>query len=317
MLAAVPVYPPAVIRASRPEDFADAHRVVRASFPAFVNTDAGFRHRQISMPPAARLRSWVAEEDGVLVGWGRSFFRYEESSGSAHASVAVAPSRRRRGVGSALLQHTLRHVEEAPRVFTLTTGDGHAFAERHGFARRQTLFVSAVDPRAVDAAELDATDVELRTLADLGPEEVFAVDAAAAVDVPADEPPDAMDFDQWVRDYWENPDFAWGSSFGAVVDGRTVAVSHLALDLEGHRAANAFTGTLREFRGRGLARLVKLAVLREAAALGVTSVVTDNDARNAAMLAVNARLGYRPYAEHGIYVLDRSGNGLRASAGST
>jgi hypothetical protein len=46
--------------------------------------------------------------------------------------------------------------------------------------------------------------------------------------------------------------------------------------------------------------------------------VTDNDERNAPMLAINRRLGYEPFA-----VRTRlrqgalSGNGLRASAGST
>jgi hypothetical protein len=30
--------------------------------------------------------------------------------------------------------------------------------------------------------------------------------------------------------------------------------------------------------------------------LGVTIAVTDNDETNAAMLAVNAKLGYRPFA---------------------
>jgi hypothetical protein len=35
------------------------------------------------------------------------------------------------------------------------------------------------------------------------------------------------------------------------------------------------------------------------------------------MLAVNERLGFRPHGAHYGYLLERSGNGLRASAGST
>ena len=53
--------------------------------------------------------------------------------------------------------------------------------------------------------------------------------------------------------------------------GAAVAISYPAVDLDGRLAANAFTGTLPEFRGRGLARLVKL--------------------------AVNTRLGYRPHSQ--------------------
>jgi hypothetical protein len=61
---------------------------------------------------------------------------------------------------------------------------------------------------------------------------------------------------------------------------------------------------------------VKLAVIRHLAERGVTLLATDNDERNAPMLAVNGRLGFRPHTAHYVYVRE-SGNGLRASAGST
>jgi GNAT superfamily N-acetyltransferase len=306
-----------VIREAGPDDYAAAFAVTRAAFPEFVTTEAGFRHRHESMPPEARLRAWVAVEDGTIVGWSRAHFRWEESGGSAHASAAVLPDRRRRGIGSALLEQALAHVGEAPRVFAKAGGGGAAFAERHGFRRTQTLRISAVDPREVDVSELERADVDLRTLAEVGPEEVFAVDAVTVLDVPADEQPDQLELGQWLRSYWESPDFDWDASYGAVVGGRTVAVSYAAVDLPGQRAVTAFTGTLPEHRGRGLARLVKLAVLRRLLELGVTLCLTDNDERNAPMLAVNTRLGFRPHAVHYTYLLERSGKGARASAGST
>jgi RimJ/RimL family protein N-acetyltransferase len=55
-----------------------------------------------------------------------------------------------------------------------------------------------------------------------------------------------------------------------------------------------FTGTLREYRGRGLALAVKLATTRWAAEHGITQISTDNDETNAPMLAINRRLGYKP-----------------------
>jgi ribosomal protein S18 acetylase RimI-like enzyme len=306
-----------VIREAGPHDYAAAFAVTRAAFPEFVTTEAGFRHRHESMPPEARLRAWIAEEDGAVVGWSRAHYRWEESGGSAHASAAVLPERRRRGIGSALLEPALAHVGEAPRVFAKAGSAGAAFAERHGFRRMQTVRISAVDPRDVDVSDLDRTDVEVRTLAELGPEEVFAVGAVAVLDVPAEEQPNQLELEQWVRSYWESPDFDWDASYGAVVGGRTVAVSYSAVDLPGQRAVTAFTGTLPEYRGRGLARLVKLAVLRRLVERGVTLCLTDNHERNAPMLAVNTRLGFRPYAEHYTYLLDRSGKGARASAGRT
>jgi RimJ/RimL family protein N-acetyltransferase len=55
-----------------------------------------------------------------------------------------------------------------------------------------------------------------------------------------------------------------------------------------------FTGTLRAYRGRGLALAVKLASIAWAREHGVTSMQTNNDETNAPMLAINRRLGYRP-----------------------
>ena len=139
----------------------------------------------------------------------------------------------------------------------------------------------------------------------------------SVLDVPADESPDQVEYDQWVERYWKSPDFDLGASYAACVDGRAVAVTYTAADYPGGRAANAFTGVLPEYRGRGLARLVKLAAIRHLTEHDVTLLVTDNDERNAPMLAVNERLGFQPMASHHTYRLDLSGNGLRASAGST
>ncbi len=48
-----------------------------------------------------------------------------------------------------------------------------------------------------------------------------------------------------------------------------------------------------DYRGRGLARAVKLQSLAQAIELGVPVVCTDNDSQNAPMLHINERLGYR------------------------
>jgi GNAT superfamily N-acetyltransferase len=229
----------------------------------------------------------------------------------------VLPTWRRRGIGSALYERALEHVANAPRAFAFTGEDGRAFAERHGYRLTQTSRISGLDPRAVDTSELDRTPVELRTLEAVGPEATFAVDSVAVLDIPFDEPLDNVTYEQWRRSYWESPDFDFASSYAACVDHRPVAVSYVAVDLPGARAVNAFTGTLPEYRGRGLARTVKLAVIRRLSELGVSSLLTDNHDENAPMLAVNERLGFRPQGAHYSYLLERSGNGLRASAGST
>ena len=84
-----------------------------------------------------------------------------------------------------------------------------------------------------------------------------------------------------------------------------IAIAYVILDPESRRAFSAYAGTLRAYRGRGLARLAKLGVMRRLAELEVTLALTENDETNAPMLAINQRLGYRPIESRYAYVLDR------------
>jgi RimJ/RimL family protein N-acetyltransferase len=73
-----------------------------------------------------------------------------------------------------------------------------------------------------------------------------------------------------------------------------VSFAWLELDREGGRGHHELTGTLRAYRGRGLATLAKVAAVRWCAANGIRELLTANDVDNAPMLAINERLGYRP-----------------------
>ena len=71
-----------------------------------------------------------------------------------------------------------------------------------------------------------------------------------------------------------------------------VALSFLSYPpVRGH-VWTAYTCCSRAYRGRGIARAVKLQTLAQAVELGVTHVRTDNDFENAPMLHINEKLGY-------------------------
>jgi RimJ/RimL family protein N-acetyltransferase len=54
------------------------------------------------------------------------------------------------------------------------------------------------------------------------------------------------------------------------------------------------TAVARDWRGRGVAGALKRATIRWAIEHGLEALDTGNDPDNAAMRAVNARLGFRP-----------------------
>src|SRR4051812_48589827 len=227
-----------MIREATRADDAGAFAVTRSADPDFVTTEAGFSHRQATLPPEARARAWVAEEDGRIVAWCRAFHRYEESGGSGQLNVSVTPEWRRHGVGTALLEGALAHLAEAPRVFTFADEAGRCFAASRGFELTQTMRVSAVDPRTVDAGELGTTAVELRPLAEVGPEETFAVDSVAVMDVPADESPDRVEYEQWLEQHRRNPHLGLPATYPARADGRGGAVTDHPGPHPGARRAN-------------------------------------------------------------------------------
>jgi GNAT superfamily N-acetyltransferase len=270
--------------------------LVRASSPSAVISPASWRHRVATIPERARVKGWVVEEDGAVVGYAyalRNFFT--EGSTTGWVSIDVRASHRGRGLGTqlyGLVDEHARGLGATSQQVTFYEGDaGVSFARAHGFHEVRAEIDSAVDPRAV--SEPPSVVVDLRRVRDVDPALVYRVDIEATRDLPATEPMDHMPYEEWKQHVLDHPLFTPEGSFVAIVDGIAAAVSLLLVDDVG-RATSMFTGTLRDYRGRGLARAVKIASIGWAAANGVTQLVTTNDERNAPMLAVNRRLGYEP-----------------------
>ena len=293
------------IREGDVDDIAAAVPLLNAVDRTRVSTVAGARHRLLNAPPEARRNWWAARDGETLVGWGTAGVDYETTARSGYLSAAVLESHRRRGIGTALLERALAHLVDSTRIQASATEAGRGFPERYGFRQTHTRRVSGVDPRTVETDELDTVEARIASLREVGPEQIFVVDAESVLDEPGDDPIDAVEYEQWVRDYWEHPDLDLELSRAAVVNGQAVAVAYVMVDVESRRALNAYTGSLRAYRGRGFARLAKLGVMRQLAELGIELLLTENDETNAPMLAINNRLGYTPIESRYTYILDR------------
>ncbi|WP_198536841.1 GNAT family N-acetyltransferase, partial [Streptomyces wadayamensis] len=123
------------------------------------------------------------------------------------------------------------------------------------------------------------------------PRPVFELDAAVTADEPSDVGAELDDYAEWLESTWGHPCQSRELATLALVDGRPVAFSAVVTDGVS-RMSSAMTGTLREYRGRGLASLAKTATLHKARAAGLREAFTGNDAENAPMLAVNRKFGY-------------------------
>jgi RimJ/RimL family protein N-acetyltransferase len=114
-----------------------------------------------------------------------------------------------------------------------------------------------------------------------------------------------MTYETWRRLIWDFPDCDQELSIVVRAGGAVVGTTFLFSDREAGRAANAGTGVIREFRGRGLGLLMNQHSLAWAAGAGITRVITQNDDTNGPMLAINARLGYGRYSVGHAWVLER------------
>jgi GNAT superfamily N-acetyltransferase len=304
-----------VIRELHDEDIPAVAGLMRDVHRDFVNTEAGLRYNLAADLPASRRRFWVAEEGGEIVGRARAALEtFSSVRDAGRISVSVRRDRRRGGLGARLYAPAEEHlVREGARRLIATADDpaGRPFLEARGFRRTHTDVISAVEPAAVDLQELPRLEAEKASeglrLASLAavrsrPRDVYELHAATVADVPSDVPYDDIGYDDWLRSEWSHPDITDEGSFVVLDGARPVSIAVLVVDPEGRLAMNSFTGTLPDYRGRGLARLVKVASIRWAAENGIERIVTANDETNAAMLAVNRRLGYRPVTEHHSYV---------------
>jgi GNAT superfamily N-acetyltransferase len=287
-------------------DAPEVVELIRETWPTTVVNVSALVHRVRTVPQRSLPRVFVAEVDERVVGWSQSrlenFFSNDTDTG--FIAVQVRADHRGNGIGARLYEQALEHADEIGAVRLLSmfyeNEAGVRFANARDFVEERGEQESVLDPRRV--RDEPPADVDLRPVADVDPHLVHAVDEAATRDMPASEELEAIPYEEWVAHVLDHPLFTADGSFVAMADGVAAAVSLLLADPATGRATNMFTGTLREYRGLGLARAAKLVSIRWAAANGVTSMVTTNDETNAPMLAINRRLGFVPSGRRVEYV---------------
>jgi len=285
-----------MVREGRREDFESATELLNRVWPYRVGSERSLRHAADTAPPTAHRRYWAAERGGQLAGWATAAIEYQSAERPGFLQVSVAPDSRKAGLGNALLERCEAHLAGlgVATLLSFSTPEepSRRLATARGFRHTGTTRISGVDPRTIEPASAPP-GVHLRPLASLEPRSVYELDAEAMRDVPGEVAMDDVSFEQWLEDYWRHPDTDLDASTAAVIEDRPVAFTHLRIG-PGSRAVTDMTGTLRDFRGRGLAQLAKRATLVNAAKRGVELVSTENDETNGPMLRVNQKLGYRP-----------------------
>lgn len=291
-----------IVRDFRPDDAAAVVRVRRATVPYAVTTEESMRFAVRGANPAAKYRMLVAEYDGEVVGTSHVALVYDsDEPGVARVNPHVHPDHTGKGVGSAILRTAEEHLAaEGATTFLTWVNDepaARAFAEHRGYSPLRTAHFQRLDLAGAalpEPVELPA-GYTLATAADFAdsPRPVFEADAEATSDEPSDISTDFDDYEDWLNHTWNHPCLDRGlSTVVLAADGGIAAFTTAHTD-GATTYLSAMTGTLRDHRGRGLAKAAKVDSLRRARTAGYTDAFTNNDSDNRPMLAVNTWFGYR------------------------
>jgi GNAT superfamily N-acetyltransferase len=303
-----------VIRELTRDDAAASARVQATVNPYQVVTPELVWHRASRRIERELRQTWVAELDGEIVGFAEAGFEWSiPTPGKGRFWMGVLPAWRNRGLGRELYATVEQYLRSrgAWRLRTWVDQDpsGARFLERRGFEPHRVDKVSELDlalplpePSVPDGFRL-APLVNVRDRID----DLFAICAAGEIDMPGDEPETNFRLEDWKQDDFAPAALSEEGSFVALAAERPVALALLAVDPARRLGYNRMTATLPEYRRRGLGLAVKLAGARWAAANGVERLLTENDATNVGMLAINERMGYRHVYDQVGWVLELGG----------
>jgi GNAT superfamily N-acetyltransferase len=292
-----------VIRPQEERDAAVATALRREADDADVATEASWLHRRRRIQPRHGFLGIAAEFDGDVVGIGQAGLNVETTTpGASWASVKVTAGQRRRGIGSALHDALLEHLRAIGAIevttFLRRTDEAERWANARGWKCLLVGPLIALDPRNVPEPDPPPGFACLSTGAFDRPEAIFELTRVAIVDEPNPVPADDLRYEDWLND-WEDPDVDRDASTVVVHGELPVTIAYVKI--AGARAQHVGTATLPDYRGRGLATAAKRHALRAAAAKGVTRITTSNAEENAAMRAINRKLGFEPIGEHAIF----------------
>jgi GNAT superfamily N-acetyltransferase len=263
-------------------------RRVRIAVTPYERTDSVEQLRQRATPERLML---LAYRDGELAGSGVGG-RGDTASG--FAIPRVLPEHRRHGVGTKLLYTLAEHVQTLglPDLGGAADDEGAvAFGRHFGFGEvgRQVEQVRAVAgdepwpalPEGITLISVaDRPELLARLYNELAPDAFEDMPTPRKVEITPEQ--------------WESEWITWPeATFAAFADGELVGMAGLLRDVDQpERAENALTTVRRDFRGRGIARVLKETTIAWASERGLREIYTWTQTGNENMRAVNERLGY-------------------------
>jgi mycothiol synthase len=300
---------PVLRPANFPADLEPMVAVLNAARPHHPRSVSELQHDLLNLEADLQPSFKVAELAGRIVGiteWQRNAGAYHPQRCSVE--LCVQPDAQGRGIGRLLWNALERELLQLAMLsVTVQVSEDHVwglrFASERGFKEIKRDFESRLNVQSFDSGLFAALEtalaergVALRTWRELDSAafrlELHEVFSVARLDVPRGVPATPISFSFFERNILEDAELLWDASFVALKAGHMVGFTGAYNGGAQGVSDQWLTAVIREARGQQIALALKVRQLEALRKLGFTAVRTDNDTRNAPMLAVNARLGF-------------------------
>ena len=254
-------------------------------------------------------QAWVVETKGKVIGTGLS----EHSVSSFHPrkfliEIYLHPHWQGQGIGKDLYEQILETLqpydplslrvsvrEDSPRALRF-------FAER-GFLETKRDWISTLEVAKADLnpyegleSELNKQGITIKSLAEIDDpdkyQKLHAVFSETRLDVPRSDPATPISFEFFMNSNIQAPEFDPRLFWVALYNQNYIGFTGLYPITDSTSLDQWLTAVKREYRGKHVALALKVRSIQYTKQQGYTHIRTDNDSRNAPMIAVNDKLGF-------------------------
>jgi mycothiol synthase len=293
-------------------DFPEILEVLNAANPNFPLTLERLLHEEASRDSKYYFASFVAVADGVIRGLAAVFEDpFAHRAGKLNMNLRVHPEFWGSRLGSSLFEHVLTQIKPL-NAEVLQSGAGEdwtraiRFYNDRGFEETWRRTESRLETANFDFApylhleqQIKAAGIEIKTFSQLESDpdrdtKLYELDWALWQDIPFGQEISKPSFETWQKEMTLDPMFEPSGCLIAVKDNEFVGYTCFLKNPSGFLIIG-MTGVRREYRGIGLATLLKLRGIHYAQSIGNLEIRTFNDAPNTAMLEMNRKLGFKRF----------------------